>query len=273
MDGVVFQLTMRSLELTIIWLIICAALDPAVAASAPARSILVMDQSEARGPFYYQIFAGLRSTVNADPGPPITIYAEHLDLSRFGGSAYEESLRTHLRTKYQDKPIGVLVAVGAKTLTFVLRMRKELWPDLPVVFGLVDEEAIESLPIESNFTGRVTALRFRDMMTTARAIVPDLARVAIVGDKFEEQTVFRHFAKEIPDATSGVEIIDLMGLPMRELRRRVAMLPDRTAILYTSIYSDGEGTFYPPADAVALIAEVANRPILVSAETFLGRPS
>ena len=44
-----------------------------------------MDQSEARGPFYYQIFAGLRSTVNADPGPPITIYSEHLDLSRLGG--------------------------------------------------------------------------------------------------------------------------------------------------------------------------------------------
>ena len=170
---------MRPLELTIIWLIICAALDPSVAAAAPARSILVMDQSEARGPFYYQIFAGLRSTVNADPGPPITIYSEHLDLSRFGGSAYEESLKSHLRTKYQDKPIGVLVAIGATTLSFVLRMREELWPGLPVVFGLVDEQAIESLPIESNLTGRVTALRFRDMMTTARAIVPDLARVAI----------------------------------------------------------------------------------------------
>ena len=57
---------------------------------------------------------------------------------------------------------------------------------------------------------------------------------------------------------------------MRELRKRVAVLPDRTAIVYTAIYSDGEGTYYPPADAVALIAQVANRPIVVSAETFLG---
>ena len=82
-----------------------------------------------------------------------------------------------------------------------------------MVFGLVDEQAIESLPIESNLTGRVTALRFRDMMTTARAIVPDLARVAILGDTFEQQTVFRHFAKEIPVVTSGIEVIDLVGLP------------------------------------------------------------
>ena len=58
---------------------------------------------------------------------------------------------------------------------------------------------------------------------------------------------------------------------MRELRKRVATLPDHTAILYTSIYSDGEGTFYPPADALALVAETANRPIVVPTETFVGR--
>jgi hypothetical protein len=58
---------------------------------------------------------------------------------------------------------------------------------------------------------------------------------------------------------------------LRELRRRVAALPDSTAILYTGIYSDGEGAYFPPADAVALLAEVANRPIVGTAEAFVGR--
>ena len=159
----------------------------------------------------------------------------------------------------------MLVAVGASALSFALRARAEIWPDLPIVFGLVDEQTIVNLPVKSNLTGRVTALRFADTITTARALIPDLARIAIVGDKFEQQTVFRQFAQEIPAATSGLEIIDLTGLPMRELRKRVAVLPDRTAIVYTAIYSDGEGTYYPPSDAVALIAQVANRPIVVSA--------
>ena len=57
---------------------------------------------------------------------------------------------------------------------------------------------------------------------------------------------------------------------MRELKRRVAVLPERTAIAYTSIFSDGEGTSYPPVDALRLVAEVANRPIVVAAETFVG---
>jgi signal transduction histidine kinase len=260
---------MRSFGLTIIWLIICAALAPSVAA-APARSILVMDQSDLRGPFYYQVFSSMRAAVNADQGPPVSIYAESLDFSRFTGPAYEASVMGHLKTKYSDKPIGVLVAVGASALRFALRARDELWPDLPMVFGMVDEATIASLPVESNMTGRVTALRFRDTITAARALIPDLARIAIVGDKLESQTVFRHFAQEIPAATIGMEVIDLTGLPMRELRQRVAALPERTAIVYTAIYSDGEGTYYPPAHAVALLAEVANRPIVISAETNLG---
>ena len=35
------------------------------------------------------------------------------------------------------------------------------------------------------------------------------------------------------------------------------------------MYGDGEGAFYPPARRLALIAEKANRPIIVAAETFL----
>ena len=75
MDGCSLT-TMRSLRLTIIWLVICAALVPSGAAAAPARSILVMDQSDLRGPFYYRVFSSMRSVVNADRGPPIGVLVE-----------------------------------------------------------------------------------------------------------------------------------------------------------------------------------------------------
>jgi len=108
------------------------------------------------------------------------------------------------------------------------------------------------------------------MVSAAHAVVPNLQRLAIVGDRWEIQTAFRHFKEEIPTATTGLEIIDLVGLPMRELRKRVAGLPPHTAIAYTSIFSDGEGTSYPPIDALGYLAQAANRPIVVAAETFVG---
>ena len=136
---------------------------------------------------------------------------------------------------------------------------------------MVDERTVAPFGPLSDVTGNTMKLRLADAVTSARAVVPDLKTIVFVGDAWESQTVFSRWKEEIPSAAGGLEIVDVTGTTMRELRKRVATLPDHSAILYTSIYSDGEGTFYPPADAVAYVAETANRPIIVSAETFIGR--
>src|SRR5262249_52630044 len=66
------------------------------------------------------------------------------------------------------------------------------------------------------------------------------------------------------------EFIDLIGLPMTEIRKRVAVLPDDTAIVYTGITLDGAGTTYVPHEGLAAFAGVANRPIVIDAETSIG---
>jgi signal transduction histidine kinase len=234
-----------------------------------ARSILVLDQSESRGPFYYQIFSGLRSAVNADTRSHTTLYSENLDLSRFNGASYEESLRQQLKEKYRDRPIGVVVAVGTSTLELVLRWREELWPGVPVVFALVDEMDFARLKLPPDVTGGFVKLALADSIKAARAVVPDLDSVVFVGAPWDRQVVFRNWKDEIPTAAVGLNVIEIIGATMAETRRRVEALPKRCAILYSAMYSDGEGTFYPPATALKLIAEKANRPIVVAAETFL----
>jgi signal transduction histidine kinase len=242
----------------------------AEAAAPPPQSILVLNESAMVGPFYSGAYAALRSTVGANSSHPVAIFVEQLELERFGGDRYERTLRTYLKSKYGEQPIGVIVALGFAALDFVLRVGQEIWPEVPVVFVMVDDEALKKLPLSPNVTGRTARVKFRDALSAARAVVPNLHRIAIVGDNWEVQTAYRHFKDEIPIDTAGLQIIDLVGLPMRELRKRVAVLPKDTAIIYTSIFSDGEGTSYPPVDALGLVAEVANRPIVHAAETFLG---
>ena len=109
------------------------------------------------------------------------------------------------------------------------------------------------------------------MVAVARVVVKGLRRVAIVGDRFETHPVFRHFKDELPAVAAELEVIDLTGLPMAELRKRVAALPNDAAILYTSLFSEGARVYRRPVDALAMIAEVANRPIVISIETHLER--
>jgi signal transduction histidine kinase len=232
--------------------------------------MLVLSESDVRGPFYYEVFSALRSAVNARSQSPITIYVENLDLRRFSGPTYEEGLQVYLRSKYSDRSLGVIIAMGSVPLEYALRSAA-LWPGVPVIFSMVDETALARLKVPPEVTGSILKLNFKDMMIAARAVVHDLERIVILGEPWEHQTFNRNIPNEIPIAAADVEVLDLTGVPMRQLRKRVAELPDRTAIIYTGIFSDGEGAFYSPADALALIAETANRPVVISTESLLGR--
>src|SRR5262245_12387893 len=100
----------RSLWAVLAWLALMLAPLAATAAEPVARSVLILDESAgaAAGPFYASIVSSLRSHLNQDPSKHVSIFVEHLDLSRFRGPVYEKALNTYLQSKYSDKPVGVI---------------------------------------------------------------------------------------------------------------------------------------------------------------------
>jgi signal transduction histidine kinase len=252
----------------IVWLALVVPVA-APAADMRPRSILLLDQADPRGSFYYDIFLTLRERVSADLSSHIALYRESFDFSRFNGPAYEQTLREYLKDKYRDRPIGVIIAIGAATLQRVQCWHADLWPGIPVVFGLVDESDLDRLKLPPDVTGGTVRLRLADSISAARAEVPDLNNIVLVGDDWNRQAVFYRWKQDIGKAAAGLRVTELVGLTMTELRKRVAALPAQSAIIYSAIHSDGEGGFYPPAVSLGFMAEKANRPIIVAAENYL----
>ena len=242
----------------------------AVADEPLPRSVLILDQSDADSAWYDAFSDAFRSTLNAESGTRISVYSEHLDLSRFAGPRYDQVLLNYLGAKFSDKSIGLLVAQGSSALDFVMRSRADLWAGVPVVFAGVDEETAARLSLPADVTGTIYRLPFAKAIAAAQALVPNLKRIAIVGDAWERQAVRPNYQKEIPAFAARFEFIDLFGLPMTEIRKRVSALPDDTAIIYTSVTLDGAGTTYFAHEALAAFADAANRPIVVDAETNIG---
>jgi len=234
------------------------------------RSVLYLDENDPGLPFAQGISAAFRAALNARSAERIAVYAENLDLVRSSGPRYEEILKTYLREKYRDRPIGVIATIGPAALTFMLRARPELWPDVPAIFASVDPETAAQVQIPVGVTGLVRRQTVRDSVSVARALMPNLKRIALVGDRLERQNFRRHFEEEIPLLAAEVEIIDLTGLPMVELRKRVATLPEDTVIYFTTLTFDGDRPAYISRDALVSIAEVANRPIVVDLEPNVG---
>ena len=240
------------------------------AGEPPPRSIVIIGQEDPILPWNIAVNTVARTTLNADSDRRVVIYAEDLDFGRFGGDRYKRQLQNHLREKYMYVPVGALLAFGPIAFDFVMNARESIWPGVPVVFGAVDEAVVAKAKLPVGFTGRTLRFRLEDMVQSANAVVPDLKQVALVGDPFDRSTFFRNFAMEIPELAKNLQFIDLTGLPLKEVRRRAAQLPEQTAIAYTAIYRDGDGFDYMPREALRSVADVANRPIVVPAETYIG---
>ncbi len=242
-----------------------------LAAQPLSRSVLLLDQSSVGLPFNTALATAARLTLNAASKVPISFYAENLDANRFFGSDYEQEILSFFRQKYRNKTIDVVVTVGSAALDFITRRRAELWPNVPVVFAAIDEATIAKVTLPPNVTGVTMQLTLQDMIRTANIVVPDLKRIAIVGDPLERQTFYRHFLDEVPAVATQYEIINLMNLSMSELKRRLGNLPDATAVIYTGIYYDNEGVSHVPAELVTQIAEWANRPVVINVASYLGK--
>jgi ABC-type uncharacterized transport system substrate-binding protein len=247
-------------------------LAPAISATAEPlpRSVLIVSQWDSGLPWYAVVSSAFHATLRTSTPEPVAIYAEALDLSRFHSPQHQENFRRYLREKYREKNIGVIVAVGPLALEFMLGTRLELWSMVPVVFSTVDESTVANLKLPPDITGSTIQLTLRDMVAMARVLVPNLQRFALVGEPLEGTSVYRNFKQELPLFTGALEFIDLTGLPMTEVKKRVATLPENTAILYTAIFIDGAGVAFDPTDALAAMADVANRPIVISTETQPG---
>lgn len=77
------------------------------------RSIWVRGRSDVRTPFYYRVFADMRSVVHASAEQQITILADGAPDLR---CATENGLHGHFQTKYDGRPTRVVVAIGSTAL-------------------------------------------------------------------------------------------------------------------------------------------------------------
>lgn len=231
-------------------------------------SVLIINQANSYRPWPRAIINEIRQVMDVRFGGSALVYVEDLDLYRFNGTDFEKITEQYLRQKYLNKPISVIVSIGPAGFEFALRVRDSVWPGMPIVFSAVDKK-LSDLTSNSKVTGITIQFTLADMITAARLVLPKTQRFALVGDPLDKQLYYSQFVEELAENSKRYQFIDLMGLPLDEVKRRVSELPDNTAILYIGINSS-LGVSYVSAEVVPLLVEVANRPIIVSVETYFG---
>jgi signal transduction histidine kinase len=245
----------------------------AMAQSLP-RTILLIDEDTPIHPWFRHLIEALDSTVKTE-SDHVFVYVENLGIiAGFGTENYYKDLHSHYLEKYRGHPIGVIVCHALRAMPYVLRLRDELWPGTPVILAGLQETALAPLSLPPNVTGFTFRHHLQDLLDTAHTLIPGLKQIVLVGDRIGPDSWWRYFIEDLPAVQARFGVIDLTGLPIAELRQRLAKLPGDAAVVYISISIDSvTGKRYVGADIVQFVSEVSNRPTFVGAEVFIGTGS
>src|SRR4051794_37003559 len=153
------------------------------------RIVLILDQSGPGLPAYAEIVSSFRSSLVVPAEPALTVYHEKLDLNIFGGPAYQGILATFISEKYRDRPIGLIVALGARALHCAVLLRQRREAEIPIVFAAVDDDEGGLAQLPPNVTGRTLSISLESQVKAARYLVPELKQAVVLGDPFERQSV------------------------------------------------------------------------------------
>ena len=107
----------------------------------------------------------------------------------------------------------------------------------------------------------VIELDFRSTLTFVEALQPDIRQVFVVsgsapGDKDYESRAREQFRSFEP----RLAITYLSGLTTKDLERRLAALPEHSAVFYVLVDRDGAGENFHPLEYLDRVAKVANAP-------------
>ena len=244
----------------------------ALAAEPEARSSVLLLYAEARLlPAIVATDVSIRSTLQSGSESPVHFYTEYLDLSWFPGEGHERQLRNLLRQKYANRKLDLVIPAGAHALRFALKHRASLFPGVPIVFCAVDKPSVAGLELGPDVTGVWMSVDWSATLDVALRLQPDTRRVIVIQGASDLDRRLAAQAREAFSTYQGrIEFTYLIGLPMEQLLKEVAALPDRTVVVFGSLLREGAGRTFVPMEALSLIAPTSRAPIYGLFDTLVG---
>ena len=255
------------------WLVAIAWLGRADAAAGAPRAVLMLLPGQPTGTqVASDAFAsGARAALLEALPSGSSVFIEYTDLARLPTPEDQGKLRDWYRAKYAGHPLDLIIAAGQEPRGFMLRFRGELWTDKPLVFAAMDERSLAGLTLPLNSVAFTVRYDEEGTIGAALALLPDTEHAALVSGGSAIDRYLRAFWLEKLQRFAGrLDLIDLGGLPLHEIRSRLAALPPNTVVFMSSLYTDGSGRSLVTPEVLPKLAAAANRPMFTIHGSFMG---
>jgi len=248
---------------------------PVLTTSAPAkeiRRVLVFYEAGFSFPDIAIVDQEIRIALDESPYQ-IELYTENMDEILFPDDATQQEFRNWYLHKYRDRKPDLIIAEGPPSIRFMSDVHERFFAGTPIVFCCSPQGRTDSLHLDSSFTGAWMEIDPAATLQVALRLQPSTRHVVVVGGVSSvDRNVEEITRKALLKYEGSFEFTYLTDLTMPTLLERLKHLPSDTIVFYTSLSRDAVGTsFIDPKESLPMILSVANAPVFVMSETFVGR--
>jgi PAS domain S-box-containing protein len=260
----------RLLRSLIPLLLVLLALTLPAGAATFAPRILVVHSYHQGNRWTDNIVAGLHAALSTG-APQAEIAVEYLDTKRFLPERVFATTEPLFRAKYRDFRFDVIITSDDNALAFVLGLRDELFPGIPLVFCGINDTTIYPLGPGSNTTGVIEDFNIKGALDIALDLLPDTRHVYSINDSTESSLANIHRLREIMPQYSGrISFTELSNITAEELVSKVRDLPGNSIILHLNFFRDSRGRTFNFRESIELVGKATERPMFTAWDWYLG---
>jgi PAS domain S-box-containing protein len=243
-----------------------------VNAQGPPRRILLLYPYDNVSPATLTAGTAIRKRLAEMSPSNIDIRSEFLDLARFPAAADQLRSAHYLAEKYAGNPPEIIMPLSPEAQRFAIKYRGIMAPNVPIVFCCVTPEMAAATDRPSDVTGIYGEFDAGKTIALAQKLQPKARNLVIISGSSEmDGQWLASVRRQIEPYEGHFNTEYWIGLAYETLFERASHLPPETIVLFMTVYGDGTGRPFVPAEVVAALAQVAGAPIYGPSDNYLGR--
>lgn len=207
----------------------------------------------------------------AYPDSEYRVHVEYMDTKSIYSKEYLHELYKLYKRKYSNKDISLIFASDNHALDFLLQFRNDIFGKVPVVFCGINNYQDSMLEGHKNYTGIAEYFSIQATVKTILKLHPETQQLYVLNDYLKTGRETKKIIQQQIEAM-GLDLYVNYSeeLSIAELRRKVASMDKKTAILLGFFFADKHGVQVSEYVLKNVILKESIAPIYTLSEFYVG---
>ncbi|MFA5110542.1 MAG: ABC transporter substrate binding protein, partial [Desulfobaccales bacterium] len=202
--------------------------------------------------------------------PEIEPAIEYMDAKRFSGPDQMDRMRDYLAGKYRGKKIDLVIVLDNPALDLALHNRREIFPNVPLVFAGISDFTPAMLKGQEKVTGVSEVQDIIGTLNLALALQPHAKEVLVIHDYTDTgRAIRKEIDAALPALKGKVKVSFTPRATFPEILKQLNSLPPESLGLITGFATDSRGESLGLAESTRLLAS-SKVPLYAMHKTRLG---